>query len=160
MAFIRPFLRLSLVWLLTMTPEVACAQSVAAQVRTWFLTEYAPLWKDLDQLDPERLKRFWAEDFRDHPIDMESSIWQNTTERWQRNIERYRAEGLRGSVVVAIQVEEISATAVLIRTVWSDYGQDGPFEEPTCGTHIAGRVGQHWKFTNYFTVQCSSGRVP
>lgn len=119
------------------------------------MTEYAPLWKDLGEADPERIRQFWAEDFRDHPIDIDPSIWENTTERWQRNIDRYKAEGLRGSTVVGIQVEEISDRAVLIRTIWSDYGQDGRIEEPYCGTFIAGKFDYEWKFTNYFTVECS-----
>jgi hypothetical protein len=136
-------------------PAVSYAQGVADQARTWFLTEYAPLWKDLAEADPERIRSFWAEDFRDHPVDMDPSIWENTKERWQRNIERYKAEGLVGSIVVDIQVEEISERAVLIRTIWRDYGQDGRIEEPYCGTFIAGQFGSRWKFTNYFTVNCA-----
>jgi hypothetical protein len=134
---------------------VSYAQGVADQARTWFVTKYAPLWKDLDQADPERIRQFWAEDFRDHPIDMDPSIWENTKERWERNMDRYKAEGLIGSTVVDIQVEEINDRAVLIRTKWRDYGQDGQIEDPYCGTFIAGKFDQEWKFTNYFTVKCS-----
>jgi hypothetical protein len=157
MATMAAFTHLLVLSLVAIAPRLGHAQGVTDQVRTWFLAEYAPLWRNLDQLSPERISHFWAADFRDHPIDTESSIWANTTERWQRNIERYRAEGLRGSAVVAVHVEEISARAVLIRTVWSDYGQDGPSAEPSCGTFIAGKFGRGWKFTNYFTVDCSAG---
>jgi hypothetical protein len=152
-----PHARFLLVLAAIVVPAVANAQGVSDQVRTWFLAEYAPLWKDLDELGPERLTRFWMDDFRDHPIDTVSSIWSHATARWQRTIERYRAEGLRGSAVLAVQVEAINARAVLIRTVWRDYGQDGPLDEPTCGTFNASKVGPEWKFTNYFTVECSSG---
>lgn len=147
--------RLLLVWIWITPPQGVHAQGVTDQVRRWFLTEYVPLWQHLDEVDPDRFRAFWAEDFRDHPIDMDPSIWENTREGWQRNIDRYKAEGLRGSTVIAIQVEEISARAVLIRTTWSDYGQDGRIDEPYCGTFIAGKFGEEWKFTNYFTVECS-----
>lgn len=136
-------------------PVKAHAQGVAQEARTWFLTEYVPLWRDLDSLDPARVTAFWTDRFLDHPIDMDPSIWENTREQWQRNIDRNKAEGLVGSTVVGIQVEEISSKAVLIRTTWSDYGPDGPIEALYCGTFIAGRFGQEWKFTNYFTVDCS-----
>ncbi len=145
--------RLSIpLWLAT--PGMTRAQGVADQVRAWFLEEYAPLWHDMDAADPGRLTAFWAQDFRDHPIDMDSSIWENSRETWQRNIDRNRAEGLAGSTVVWIQVEEISARAVLIRTAWLDHGEDGPMEEPYCGTFIAGLFGEEWRFTNYFTAEC------
>jgi hypothetical protein len=111
----------------------------------------------MNDANPERIRRFWAEEFRDHPIDMDSNIWENTTEQWQRSIERNKAEGLRGSEVVAVQVEEISERAVLIRTIWSDYGEDGLVQDPYyCGTFVAGKFGREWKFTNYFTVECSA----
>jgi len=156
MTQIGPLYRLLLLSLFASTAGVSHAQGIADEVKTWFISEYAPLWKDMNDADPERIRKYWAEDFRDHPIDMDSNIWENTTEQWQRNIERNKAEGLRGSVVVAIQVEEISDRAVLIRTIWSDYGEDGLLEDPYyCGTFIAGRFDDKWKFTNYFTVECS-----
>ena len=148
--------RVLILALLATTPVAPQAQGVTDQVRTWFMTEYAPLWRDLGQLDPARLTPFWADDFRDHPIDTESSLWPNTTERWQRRLQSYKSEGLRGSTVLVVQVEAISGRAALIRTVWRDLGPDGPIEGLYCGTFIAGRFGQDWKFTNYFTVECSS----
>lgn len=151
-AWLSPALLLSL---LIAPLERAHAQGVTDEARTWFLTEYVPLWRDLNGVDPARFTAFWADAFRDHPIDMDPSIWENSRERWQRNIDRYKAEGLVGSMVVAIQVEEISARAVMIRTTWSDVGQDGPLEGLYCGTFIAGKFGREWRFTNYFTVECS-----
>lgn len=150
------FFRSLLLSLSIMPSGVSHAQGVTDQARTWFITEFAPLWEDLDKADPNRIRKFWAEDFRDHPIDMDSSIWENTKERWQRNIERYKADGLSGSKVVGLQVEEISDRAVLIRAIWNDYGPDGQIEEePYCGAFIAGKFKHEWKFTNYFTVECS-----
>ena len=135
------FFRLLLLSVWLGSSAVSHAQGVTDQARTWFTKEYAPLWKDLDKADPDKIKEFWAEGFRDHPIDMDSSIWENTTERWKRNIKRYKAEGLKGSTVVEIEVEEISDRAVLIRTTWRDYGEDGRIEEePYCGTFIAGKL--------------------
>jgi hypothetical protein len=143
-------------WVCSMAfPAVSCAQGVAGEARTWFPTEYAPLWKVLDEADPERIRRFWAEDFHDHPIDMDPGIWENTNEQWQSAIEKYKGEGVAGSTVVQIQVEEISGNAVLIRTEWRDFGHDGTIEEQYRGTFVAGRFGSRWKFTNYFTVGCA-----
>ena len=141
---------------LSIVPFGATAGNVTGDARTWFLTQFVPLWEDLDKANPEKMEDFWVERFRDHPIDMDSSIWENATETWQRNIERNMAEGLRGSSVIETKVEEISDRAVLIRAVWQDRGLNGPIEEPYCNVYIAGRFQGEWKFTNYFTIECST----
>ena len=148
--------RLLLLSLWVVPSSTTHAQGIADEVKAWFISEFAPLWADMDEADPERISTFWTEEFRDHPVTGDSNMWENTTEQWKRNIERNKAEGLRRSEVVSIHVEEISGRAALIRTVWSDYGEDGLVEDPYyCGTYIAGRFGDTWKFTNYFTVECS-----
>lgn len=120
------------------------------------MTEFAPLWENLDNADPAAIKRFWVDNFRDHPVDEDSSIWANSVETWQRIIDRNRAEGLSGSTVHELEVERINDRTVNIRVRWEDQGKDGPLDEPYCGTYIAGTFQGEWKFTNYFTVECKT----
>lgn len=147
-------------WLFPVSLSIAACASlppgVTDEARAWFVTHYAPLWEDLDEADPDKIKAFWVDGFRDHPVDADSSIWENTTERWQRNLERYETEGLTGSTLVRIEVEEINDRAVMIRTRWKDRGEERDFEEPYCGTFIAGKFQREWRFTNYFTVDCAT----
>lgn len=140
-------------FLMIIPSDSSQGQGITDQVRTWFLTQYAPLWENIDEMDPSLITEFWVENFRDHPVDMDSSIWENTEERWQRNLDRYRAEGLHRSEVVEIRVEMINNHAALIQTKWIDYTKDGhQLDEPYCGMFIAGTFEDQWKFTNYFTV--------
>lgn len=136
-------------------PFTSQADESVNQVKNWFMMEFAPIWQDMDRADPSKIKEFWAEDFRDHPIDLDSSIWENSEEQWERNIARNKSDGLKGSEVTKIEVEKISGRAFLIRAEWSDYDEAGRLEEPYCGAYIVGKFGKGWKFTNYITIECS-----
>jgi hypothetical protein len=142
--------------ILLLAASLEChAGSAEESATSWFMTNYVPLWESLDKTSPEAITDFWVGAFRDHPVDEDSSIWDNSIERWQRNIDRHRADGLTGSTVVQLEVEEINERAVIIRAKWMDQGTKSQNDDPYyCGTYIAGTFQGEWKFTNYFTVEC------
>jgi len=150
----RRHAQLALIALLIVS--IGChAESSEVAARTWFMTKFAPLWESLDEADPHAVRAFWTDDFRDHPVDMDSSIWKNSLDTWQHVIEKNRAEGLSGSTVIALDVEAINERAVIIRAKWMDRGTEGQVDDPYyCGTYIAASFQGEWKFTNYFTVEC------
>ncbi len=135
-------------------PLAGAGDEVAEEAKAWFVTEYVPLWNSIESVDPVKVKEHWVEDFRDHPIDVESRTVENSIEQWQRTIERYRDGGMQDSILLSTYSERINDFTVLIRARWKDDPPASPDEPDFCDNYLVGKFQSGWKITNYFTVDC------
>ena len=143
-----------LIALVLTAPLASAGDNVAEEARAWFVTEYVPLWKSIESVDPAKVKKHWVDDFRDHPIDVESRPVENSIEQWQRTIKRYRDSGIQDSILLSAHAERINDFAVLIRARWKDDPPVSPDDPDFCDIYLVGRFQSGWRITNYFTVDC------
>lgn len=134
---------------------ISASEDVAGQAKEWFITEYAPLWASMESVDPVEVRKHWVEDFRDHPIDLESRVVENSLEQWQRTIERYLKGGLQDSVLLEVKAERINDWAVLLRARWKDVPPISPDDPDFCDAYLVGKFKDGWKITNAFTTDCA-----
>lgn len=140
---------------LVMAAQLTCAgENVAEEVREWFITEYAPLWSSMESVDPTKVKKHWVENFRDHPIDVESRTVENSIEQWKRTIERYLNDGVHDSILLEVKAERINDWAVLLRARWKDDPPISPDGADFCDAYLVGKFEDSWKITNAFTTDC------
>jgi hypothetical protein len=148
--------RLNILVALVLTVQFANAgENVAEEAREWFIAEYAPLWASMDSVDPTEVKKHWVENFRDHPIDVESRTVENSIEQWQRTIERYLNDGVQDSILLEVKAERINDWAVLLRARWKDDPPISPDDPDFCDAYLVGKFEKGWKITNAFTTDCT-----
>ena len=136
-------------------PFASASEDVAEKAKEWFITEYAPLWASMESVDPIKVKNHWVEDFRDHPIDVESRIVENSIEQWQRTVKRYLDDGVQDSILVEVKAERINDWAVLLRARWKDDPPISPDDPDFCDCYLVGKFEDGWKITNAFTTDCA-----
>ena len=135
-------------------PLTSADDEVSDQARDWFIAEYAPLWASMESVDPIEIKKHWVEDFRDHPVDVESRTVENSVEQWQSTIERYLNGGVQDSILLEVKAERINDWAVLLRARWKDDPPISPDDPDFCDAYLVGKFEEGWKITNAFTTDC------
>ena len=143
-----------LIALILAAPLASAGDNVADEAKAWFVTKYVPLWRSIETVDTVKVKEHWVDEFRDHPIDVESRLVDNSIGEWQQTIERYRNGGMQDSILLSTNAERINDFAVLIRARWKDDPPSSPDEPDFCDNYLVGKFQNGWKITHYFTVDC------
>ena len=144
-----------LVNLLLATSLAGSDDDVAEDAREWFITTYAPLWASMESVDPGEIRKHWVENFRDHPVDVESRTVENSIEQWQRTVQSYLDDGVQDSILLEVKAERINDWAVLLRARWKDDPPISPGDPDFCDGYLVGKFEDGWKITNAFTTDCA-----
>ena len=148
----RPLTALHVVTLLGLALAAISHAAEVPDPGAWYMDEYAPLWRDLDDSTAASVTAFYLPSVQVH---LESGAVINADPGpWLADmIATWRAEGWVGSDLSDLKIERIKPTTAAFTTRWFDRYADGS-EEYSCGWYLADFADGQWMFSAYADQVC------
>ena len=122
---------------------------VERDAKNWFQTTYAPIWKDAEDVDIDKVRSHYANGYRVHLSDGEFRIAANSNKEWIEAL-KYFGDSWIGSDLKYITVIALSANSAAIRSGWANRNGDGTTFY-NCANYVATRTEEiGWQFLDLF----------
>ena len=123
----------------------------------WIKTTYAPLWPDVETVDPAKVSEAYAVNFHEYDRSGNQIVHENTVEHWQELVRMYKANGWRAGKLQEIGAYALNDTNVILEVSWMQTMESGEILD--CYTyHLIGGIGA-WKIANTTFVDCAEQKM-